>query len=64
MNAVSTKETAGRILNLSGTRTFGYAVTWNKPNEAEAREQIKKGYKTAIAEANFSIEYKDTERMN
>lgn len=59
MDAVKTQETAGCLLNITGTHQYGYAVTWNKPNQAEAREQISKGYKTAIAEAGFALAYRE-----
>ncbi|MBR5676648.1 MAG: hypothetical protein IKX20_00700 [Paludibacteraceae bacterium] len=64
LNAVTTQESAGCSLDMFGTRGFGYAVSWNKPNESEARYQINNGYKTAIAEAGFSITYIDYANMD
>lgn len=64
MNAVYTQEKAGCIFNITGTRQLGYAITWNKPNEAETREQISKGYKTAYAEAGFALNYTDSDLMD
>ena len=58
MNSVFTTESAACALNLFGTKSFGYGLSWNKPNESKARWQINnEGYKTAIAEAAFSITY-------
>lgn len=60
MNAVFATEGAGCALDMTGKRSFGYAITWDKPNESDARWQINNyGYKTAIAEAGFSITYQE-----
>lgn len=65
LNSVFAQEAAGCALDMTGMRSFGYAVTWNKPNEREARFQINnEGYKTAIAEAGFSITYMDYSNMD
>ena len=65
LNSVLAQEAAGCALDMTGMRSFGYAVTWNKPNEREARFQINnEGYKTAIAEAGFSITYMDYSNMD
>ncbi len=58
MNSVFTTEAAACALNMLGTKSFGYGLTWDKPNEEKARFQINNdGYLTAIAEGGFSITY-------
>lgn len=61
MNSLFAEETgAGQIGGIFSTKAFAYHITWDKPDESEARWQINNaGYKTAIAEAGFSISYSD-----
>lgn len=64
MNSVFAFESAGCALDLTGLKSFGYALSWDKPDEDKARFQINnEGYKTAIAEAAFSISYMDYTKM-
>lgn len=66
MNALFAQEAGGgQIGGLFSMCSFGYSLTWNKPNETEARFQINNyGYKTPIAEAGFSISYTDPSMYN
>ena len=58
MNSLFAEETGVGIINIYTGESFGYHITWDKPDESEARWQINNyGYKTAIAEAGFSITY-------
>ena len=60
MNSLFAEEIgAGQIGGMFSMKAFAYHITWDKPNESEARWQTNNGYKTAIAEAGFSISYSD-----